>query len=60
MIELLIFIILAIVVVAVLFIAVDYIAGAAGAKVDGRLWMLLKGLIVLAALLYVLQRQGVV
>ncbi len=58
MLELLIFIILAIIVVVVLFIALDYIASAVGG--DGRLWMLIKGLIVLAALLYVLQRQGVV
>lgn len=58
MIPLLIMIVVAIVIVIVLFIAIDYFAAAVGG--DGRLWLLLKGVIVLLALLFVLQRSGVV
>lgn len=58
MIPTLIMIIVAVLIVAVLFIALDYFAAAVGG--DARLWLLLKGLIVLVALLLVLQRAGVV
>ena len=48
-----------IVVIAILLIlAVDYLAGAAGG--DGRLYLLLKALIVLGAALVVMQKAGVV
>lgn len=56
--SILIVLVIAIVIVIVLFIALDYFAGAMGG--DGRLWLALKGLIVLIALLFVLQRAGFV
>jgi hypothetical protein len=58
MLDLILLIIVAVVIVLVLFVALDYFAKAIGG--DGRLWMLLKGLIVVAALVLVLQRSGVV
>lgn len=54
----LILIAVAIVIVIVLFIAMDYFAGAIGG--DGRLWLALKGLVVIIALVFVLQRTGYV
>lgn len=56
--SLLIAIVVAVVIVIVLFIAIDYFARAAGG--DSRLWVLLKGVVVLVALLMVLNRAGVV
>ena len=51
--------IFAVIVIAILLIlAVDYLAGAAGG--DGRLYLLLKALIVIGAALYVLSKLGVV
>lgn len=58
MINLLIMIIVAVVIVIVLFVALDYFARAIGG--DVRLWLVLKGVIVLLALLLVLQRSHVV
>ena len=56
--NILILLLIAIVVVIVLFIALDYFASAIGG--DGRLWLVMKGIIVLIALLYVLNRSGFV
>lgn len=54
--SLLVLLIIAVVIVIVLFMAIDYFARSGG---DARLWMALKGLVVLAALVIVLQRAGV-
>lgn len=48
--------ILAVVIVAVLFVATDYFSAGIGG--DARLWLVLKGLIILAALGLVLQHYG--
>lgn len=58
MLSLLITIAVAIAIVVALFIAIDYFARAAGG--DSRLWLLLKGVVVIIALVMVLQRTGVV
>jgi hypothetical protein len=55
---LILYIVLALIVVIVLFVALDYFARAAGG--DVRLWLLLKGVVVLLALLLVLERAGLV
>lgn len=57
MVSLLITIAVAIAIVVVLFIAIDYFASAVGG--DSRLWLLLKGVVVIIALVMVLQRTGV-
>ncbi len=57
MIALLITFVVAVVIVIGIFIAIDLFAGAGG---DPRLWNLLKGLVVLIAVVAVLQRSGVV
>jgi len=53
-----ILIVIAVAIVIALFIAIDYFAAAAGG--DARLWLLLKGLVVIGALVYVLRRTGAV
>ena len=50
--------IIAVVIVVAVFIAIDYFAAAGGG--NPRLWLLLKGLVVLAAVFYFLQRYGIV
>lgn len=57
MISLLLTLVVAIVIVVFLFVAIDYFSSAIGG--DGRLWLLLKGLIVLVALVLVVQQTGV-
>lgn len=57
MLSLLITLAVAVVIVIVLFIAIDFFAQAAGG--DSRLWLALKGLVVIIALVMFLQRTGV-
>lgn len=57
MLSLLIMLVVAVVIVILLFVAIDNFAGGIGG--DGRLWLVLKGVILLLAVAYVLHSQGV-
>ena len=57
MFEIFLVLIIAVAIVIALFVAIDYFSAGLGG--DARLWYLLKGLVVLAALALVLQRTGV-